>query len=186
MAARVIRLKGEDTKSGYGRIVPLFEAAYNVLADLRRNQSKQTTALTARPFVLRFPDKHGVYRRVARACQGFENARSRAGIKDFRFHDLRHNWTTRMRDLGMADHTIMAITGHKTPQMLERYYSVREGKLVEAMMEIEAKIRAGFGTKPGTDEKRAAVNFPQPVDFSGGPSRTRTGNPLIKSQLLYH
>ncbi len=36
------------------------------------------------------------------------------------------------------------------------------------------------------NKKGIWLNLPNPLDFLGGPSRTRTANLLIKSQLLYH
>jgi integrase len=59
-----------------------------------------------------------------RGIQGFTDAVKRAGIKDFRFHDLRHCAITNMRRAGLDPFTIMKATGHKTLKMVERYNTV--------------------------------------------------------------
>ena len=59
----------------------------------------------------------------------FKRACQKAGIDDFRFHDLRHTFVTNMRRAGKQDRAIMAITGHKTISMLMRYDKVDEEDL---------------------------------------------------------
>ena len=44
-----------------------------------------------------------------------------AGIEDLRFHDLRHEATSRFFEKGLREMQVAAITGHKTLQMLKRY-----------------------------------------------------------------
>ena len=45
----------------------------------------------------------------------------RAGIKDLRFHDLRHTFCTRMAYLGINPFTIMQVVGHKDTKTAKRY-----------------------------------------------------------------
>jgi integrase len=49
----------------------------------------------------------------------------KAGLPGFRFHDLRHCAITSLAESGAADSTIMAIAGHVSRRMLERYSHVR-------------------------------------------------------------
>jgi integrase len=49
----------------------------------------------------------------------------KAGLPGFRFHDLRHCAITSLAESGAADSTIMAIAGHVSRRMLERYRHVR-------------------------------------------------------------
>jgi integrase len=51
----------------------------------------------------------------------FQSALKRAGIKDFRFHDLRHTAATRMVQAGKDLYKIQKLLGHKTPAMTQRY-----------------------------------------------------------------
>ncbi len=43
------------------------------------------------------------------------------GLKDFRFHDLRHEAVSRFVEAGFSDQEVAAISGHKSMQMLKRY-----------------------------------------------------------------
>ena len=51
----------------------------------------------------------------------FGKARERAGIEDFRFHDLRHTFASRLVQQGIPLYEIMHLTGHKSFQMVQRY-----------------------------------------------------------------
>lgn len=52
----------------------------------------------------------------------FRRARDAAGLKDFRFHDLRHEATSRFFERHALSITeVMTITGHRHTSMLERY-----------------------------------------------------------------
>ena len=49
----------------------------------------------------------------------------RAGIADLRFHDLRHEATSRFFEKGLNVMEVGAITGHKDLRMLQRYTHLR-------------------------------------------------------------
>jgi integrase len=55
------------------------------------------------------------------AGQCFERTVHRAGIKDLRFHDLRHEAISRMFEKGLTVMEVAQICGHQTLQMLKRY-----------------------------------------------------------------
>lgn len=52
---------------------------------------------------------------------GFERARKKAGIEDFRFHDLRHSFATRLVQAGEDLLKVQRLLGHKTISMTQRY-----------------------------------------------------------------
>ena len=64
----------------------------------------------------------------------------KAGLPGFRFHDLRHCAITSLAESGASDSTIMAIAGHVSRRMLERYSHVR----------MEAKRKAVESLSKGT------------------------------------
>jgi integrase len=71
----------------------------------------------------------------------FQGACKKAGIKDFRFHDLRHTFNTNMRKAGVDRSVIMKITGHKTMAMFERYNTVDSDDAQSAMTQFEKHLQ---------------------------------------------
>ena len=101
-----------ETKTGVPRDVPLSAAAVEVLMSLSRVDDLV--------FNIR-PDS---------VSQAFERACKRAGIEGLRFHDLRHEATSRLFEKGLNTMEVATITGHKTLEMLNRYTHLRATDLV--------------------------------------------------------
>ena len=51
----------------------------------------------------------------------------KVGIEDLRFHDLRHEATSRLFEKGLNPAEVATITGHKATRMLMRYTHLRVG-----------------------------------------------------------
>jgi len=111
-------IKLPDTKNGSARNVPLSRKAELVLRRLA--PEIQAGAV--------FPTTRSAFRQV------FGDARARAGITDLRFHDFRHDATTRMAKRMRNVLELSAVTGHKDPRMLKRYYNP-EAKDLAAMLD---------------------------------------------------
>ena len=183
------------TVAGTGRIIPLNPRA---VADLTHWRGAFPGAL---PEHYVFPhEKYGLAGNQRKLCAyeiiptepmhrwkvGWESARKIANVS-CRFHDLRHTFISRLAESQASDSTVMALAGHVSRAMMERYSHIR----------MEAKRKA-VDTLSGTDfEPGVAQNWAQffvseksdkgnALKTSGEPGRTRTCNPLIKSQLLYH
>lgn len=65
--------------------------------------------------------------------QAYARAVARAGIKDFTFHDLRHDALTRLARKGFNILELRAISGHATANMLQRYVSIDAGDLAKKL-----------------------------------------------------
>ena len=50
--------------------------------------------------------------------QAWDRFRTRAGITNLTFHDLRHEAISRMFDSGMRIHEVMAVSGHRAASQL--------------------------------------------------------------------
>ena len=61
-----------------------------------------------------------------------------AGMKGLRFHDLRHHAITQLAEKGVADQTLMSISGHVSRQMLDHYSHVRVQAKREAVNAIDS------------------------------------------------
>lgn len=103
---KVARL--HDTKNGDRRDVPLSSEAITALKGLPRHISGKVFSIGTMTVVHAFQ----------RACK-------RTGIEDLRFHDLRHEATSRLFEKGLNPMEVAAISGHKTLQMLKRYTHLR-------------------------------------------------------------
>lgn len=57
-------------------------------------------------------------RNLARA---FYDALETSGIENFRFHDLRHTFATRLAQRGVDIYKVQRLLGHKSPAMTQRY-----------------------------------------------------------------
>ncbi|MCE4542118.1 MULTISPECIES: site-specific integrase [unclassified Caballeronia] len=114
-------LPAAATKTLTTRTVPLDTKCMSVLEALHRKQGVPK----------RGPVFPGVTRNAVKLA--FRRARKRAGLSDFRFHDTRHEATSRLTELGLNPVEVAAITGHKTLSMLHRYTHLRARELVKKL-----------------------------------------------------
>lgn len=118
--AKVRGVGGRATKNGdLHRDVPLSKAAVAVLRGLQPDLSK----------------RHGACLPLSAAAlkKGFERACERAGLVDFHFHDLRHEATSRLAEKLPNVIELASVTGHKSVQMLARYYHPRAEDLAKKL-----------------------------------------------------
>lgn len=105
-----------DTKNGTSRAVPLSKAARAAIAGL-------PSRMDGRLFSIH-PDTVTHY--FSRSCDV-------ADIKGLRFHDLRHEATSRFFERGLNIMEVAAITGHKDLRMLRRYTHLNPSSLAEKL-----------------------------------------------------
>ncbi|MCZ6802168.1 MAG: tyrosine-type recombinase/integrase, partial [Nitrospirae bacterium] len=87
---------------------------------------------------------------VAEIKVGFKAALRRAGIEDFRFHDLRHCAATNLRRAGIDTLTAMKIVGHKSERMHRRYNNINEADLLQAAARINTLITPAVSVSTAT------------------------------------
>jgi len=124
-----------DTKNGDTRAVPLASH----LRELMTNQRKAAEAVHAEmgtPPATQwlFPRADG--RAPIDIRTAWENARDKAGLADFRFHDLRHSTASYLAMKGASQVEIADVLGHRTLQMVRRYAHLSESHvkgLVESL-----------------------------------------------------
>jgi integrase len=68
----------------------------------------------------------------------FGRACTRAGIEDFRFHDLRHTAASWLRMTGADIHTVAQLLGHKDLRMAARYQHLSSQFLADAVKGLDA------------------------------------------------
>jgi len=67
----------------------------------------------------------------------FEGARSRAKLKDFRFHDLRHTFASHLVMNGVDIRTVQKLLGQKTIAMTVRYSHLSDKTLKDAVDKLK-------------------------------------------------
>ena len=77
---------------------------------------------------------------MERIKRTFRTATRKAGIEDFKFHDLRHCAATNLRRAGVNTVTAMKIVGHMSEKMHRRYNSVSEADLTKAASKINTYL----------------------------------------------
>lgn len=121
------RLTFRVTKNGEARTVPMTDTLREALLALPRPLDTEAHVFPERePQVLT--------RRFARLA-------GRLGLKNLRFHDLRHDAASTLTMAGVPQRTVMAILGHRDPRMTMRYQHVSPDHLREAVQALDAAGR---------------------------------------------
>lgn len=169
---RTLTIRRSKTAAGE-RIVPLTDVAVSALARLRRRAEVFGPVEPAHFVFAAFVPKFTFSgkRVVKYTVTGFDPMRhvnswrsawrtltKKAGLPGFRFHDLRHCAITQLAESGTSDSTIMAIAGHVSRRMLERYSHVRMEAKRKAMEALAASTKtAGYDTNHDTNAMTASA-----------------------------
>lgn len=123
----------EDTKNGERRRVPVRGYALELLK-LHGKVRRIDTNLV-------FPGKRSKDKVVPFDINTWWNkAVTEAGIKDFRFHDLRHACASYLAMDGASLLEIAEVLGHKTLQMVKRYSHLAESHTASVVERMNNKI----------------------------------------------
>ncbi|MEO0301668.1 MAG: site-specific integrase [candidate division WOR-3 bacterium] len=136
-----------DTKNKEKRYVPINDTTINTLLGIKTNSLSEYV----------FPGKDGKGHISEHYISHlFEKAVERAGIKDFRFHDLRHTFASYLVMNGVDLKTVQELLGHKTFNMTLRYshLSPEHKKLAVEMLEDNYKISIDAKNRHYLDTKR--------------------------------
>lgn len=112
------------------RRVPLSSLALTTIRELLEQRSRPRSAYL-------FCRANGV--RIGNPRKAFEGACERAGLADFRFHDLRHTFASWFVQEGGDLYRLSRILGHTTLQMSSRYAHLRTDDLHDELMRVAQK-----------------------------------------------
>lgn len=127
-------VKLEETKNGDSREVPLSPPAVDTLKTVLQN--KKIVGIDGKIWGIG-PD---------RVTSIFAKAAREAGLKDIRFHDLRHTAATKLAGIYQA-HELAKILGHKGLNMVMRYYNPTGEELGKKMWESSTNHKASAPEK---------------------------------------
>lgn len=115
----------DKTKNGDKRQVPMSSLALSMMQE-------RVSDVEGEELIFPWWDgrKESLNRVTALLSQQFARIFDAAGCPDLRFHDLRHEATSRFFErTTLSDLQISTITGHKDPRMLKRYANLRGSDL---------------------------------------------------------
>lgn len=125
-------VKGTESKNRRPISVPLNDTA---VACIKRQVGKHPT----RVFAYRGQPINWVNTKAWKA------ALERAGIEDFRWHDLRHTWATWQRQAGTPTHELQRLGGWRTGTMVERYAHLAPDHLSLAASRLDSVLGVAVG-----------------------------------------
>jgi integrase len=124
------RITLHETKNGDRRSVPLVGLALTLLRDLHEGCRTDTGLVFSSA-------------RVDRPLQfekAWKAALSKAGIRDFRFHDLRHCAASYLVMNGATLAEVGDVLGHKTVQMTKRFAHLADGHSRRIIVSMNERI----------------------------------------------
>jgi integrase len=127
---RHLWVAADQHKNGVAHSVPLNEAAMAVLLKRKGQHVSHVFTYEGNPI-------------VQVNTKAWRNALQRADIHDFRWHDLRHTFTTWHREVGTPTHELQRFGGWKTQSMVERYAHVAPEGLQSAASRLDAYLQVG-------------------------------------------
>lgn len=101
------RVRFIKTKNGEDRSIPLCDRAIAVLSSLKPKEIGPVFTFRGQ--------------KIANVDTSFRKARSKAGLEDVRFHDLRHTFASRLVQGGVPLYDVQHLMGHKSLDMVQRY-----------------------------------------------------------------
>jgi integrase len=141
------------SKHGGVRHIPINSTARAVLEGLRSRTGSQL-------YVCPGPQQN----RESTNSRWFEKAVRTAGVEDFRWHDLRHTFASRLAMAGVNLRAIQELLGHKSVAMTQRYTHLSDSHLRQAIEQITTP------PMPASEQPKIAANV---LQFRASGTRTK-------------
>lgn len=126
--AKLLTVVAETAKSGHTRRIPLNAEAFEVLSAWHKRQGKPGTD------ALVFPGHGG--ERMTRIDTAWESLMTKAALKNFRLHDCRHHFASKLVQAGVDLYTVKELLGHSEIAMTERYSHLAPDNLRVAVEKV--------------------------------------------------
>jgi len=153
LARKLIVVK--NTKNGEMRYIPIGDILMNLLSNLYDAKRRGNSS----PYV--FGNLKGERYRRFTISHWFSQALKKAGIKDFRFHDLRHTFASHLVMAGADIMTVRELLGHKTLTMTLRYSHLSPNFKRQAIALLDKRMDTFWTpateTAPQIEDKKDAV-----------------------------
>lgn len=160
--SKTITVGRAKTSSGTGRLIPMNTQLFAVLSAHADWFTDRFGATQMEHFLFPFgkPAPSDPTRHITDMSSAWEALRKLAGVQ-CRLHDLRHTAATKMAEAGVPESTMLALMGHMSRAMLERYSHIRMAAKRDA---VEALcIRAKQQNSEAVPTKVPTVAHPAPI-----------------------
>lgn len=134
------------TKTNEAREIPLNDTLGDLFKEIRKEKHFKSEHV--------FTYKDRPLHELKRA---FGGALRRAGIEDFRFHDLRHTFASHLVMSGASTKDVQELLGHKDPKMTNRYAHLspeHKRKAVNLLNNLTASAKS---------HKKVTFSFPENI-----------------------
>lgn len=128
LTGKILTVTGASAKSGHTRRVPLNREAMNILTAWQARQGKPGAS------ALVFPGRDG--ERMWSISTSWESVMKLAGLKNFRLHDCRHHFASKLVQAGVDLYTVKELLGHSEVAMTERYSHLAPDNLRVAVEKV--------------------------------------------------
>jgi integrase len=129
LPGRVLTVVGGTSKSGQTRYLPLNDAAFAALVAWRNQTEGQD---------LVFPNEHG--RAFDNVNKSWRHLLKDAGITGFRWHDMRHDFASKLVMAGVPLNTVRDLLGHADLNTTLRYAHLAPDHKAEAVQRLCAEV----------------------------------------------
>lgn len=130
LQGRLLTVEAGNAKSGKTRHLPLNDEALGVLKRWEKRRGSKG---------LVFPSPTG--RRFDNINKAWKGLIEAAKLSDFHFHDLRHDFASKLVMAGVDLNTVRELLGHADIKMTLRYAHLSPGKLADAVTKINGEPR---------------------------------------------
>lgn len=134
---RIAWMHPDETKAGNAIGVPLNETALQILK-AQQGKHKRWVFVHTKPAWRNDGTKTPAVRKMRTdSNKAWKGALKRAGITNFRFHDLRHTWASWLVQSGVSLLALKEMGGWETLEMVQRYAHLSAGHLNEHAGKID-------------------------------------------------
>ncbi|MEO8313305.1 MAG: site-specific integrase [Pseudomonadota bacterium] len=130
LLVKQLTVRGQNAKSAQTRSVPLNAEAMRVLT------AWQEVRMSDAPSACIFGHRDG--EPMARIDSAWDTVKQLAGLPDFRLHDCRHHFASRLVMAGVPLNTVRDLLGHASIEMTMRYAHLAPETLAEAVEKLTA------------------------------------------------